>query len=109
MVAAVKALYRENHSPPLGITLGHSLLKASIALDEEDEREKEANEFQEMYAAHWNSRVACVANRTQRLRALNAPNSMPSTEDLVCFKNYVEQEIKLKTKVMKPSNEQFVQ
>ena len=40
MVAAVTALYRENDSLPLGITLGHSLLKASIALDEEDEREK---------------------------------------------------------------------
>ena len=70
---------------------------------------KEVNEFEEMYAAHWHSIVACVANRTQRLRALNAPNNKPSTEDLVCFKNYVEQEIKLKTKVMKPSNEQFVQ
>ena len=40
MVAAVTALYRENDSPPLGITLGHSLLKASIALDEEDDRKK---------------------------------------------------------------------
>ena len=56
---------------------------------------KEVNEFQEMYAAHWHSIDACVANRTQRLRALNAPNNKPSTEDLVCFKNYVEQEIKL--------------
>ncbi|XP_078312171.1 uncharacterized protein LOC111134313 isoform X1 [Crassostrea virginica] len=115
VVAAVKTLYRESDSPQLGITLGHyikqiSLLKASIALEEEDERKKkEANEFQEMYAAHWNSRVACVANRTQRLRALNAPNSMPSTEDLVCLKNYVEQEMKLKMKVMKPSYEQYVQ
>ena len=60
---------------------------------------KEANEFQEMYAEHWHSRVARVTNRTQRLRALNAPNNMPSTEDLVCLKSYVEQEIKLKTKV----------
>ena len=50
-----------------------------------------------------------MTNRTQRLRALNAPNNMPSTEDLVCLKNYVEQEMKLKMKVMKPSYEQYVQ
>ena len=61
---------------------------------------KEANEFQEMYAAHWHSRVARVTNRTQRIRALNAPNNMPSIEDLVCLKNYVEQEIKFKNESM---------
>lgn len=115
VVSAVKELYRENDSPQLGITLGHymkqiCLLKASMALEEEDDRKKkEANEFQEMYAAHWNSRVACVANRTQRLRALNSPNNMPSTEDLICLKNHVEQQIKLQMKVMKPTYDQYVQ
>lgn len=114
VVAAVKELYRESDSPQLGITLGHyikqiSLLKASMALEEEDDRKKkEANEFQEMYAAHWNSRVASVANRSQRLRALNSSNSMPSTEDLLCLKNYVEQEIKVHMKVMKPRYEQYL-
>lgn len=114
VVAAVKDLYRENDSPQLGIVLGHyikqiCLLKASMALEEEDDRKKkEANEFLEMYAAHWNSRVASVANRTQRLRALNAPDLTPSTADLLTLKNFVVGEISLRMKVFTPTYDQYV-
>jgi hypothetical protein len=67
----VKELFRESDSPQLAKTLCHyvkqiSLLKASLALEQENPRKiKEAQEFNEMYQALWNSKVAAVANRTQ--------------------------------------------
>ena len=114
VVSAVKDLYRESDSPQLAITLGHylkqiCLLKASLAIQQEDDRKKrEANNFLELFAAHWTSKVTSVANRTQRLRALNSKNEIPSTEDLVKLKNYVQEQIEIGKKNKAPTYEEYL-
>ena len=114
VVSMVKALSREADSPQLAITVGHylkqiALLKASIALQREDARKKkEANDFQELYAAHWNSRVSSVACRTQRLRCINKTIDIPSTEDLVTMKEYLVKETTAGLKNTKPTYAEYV-
>lgn len=114
VVTAVKDLYRESNSPQLAISLGNylkqiTLLKASLAIQEENDRKKiEANNFLEMHAAHWLSRVKSVANRTQQLRAINSSNDIPSREDLVELKNYITKEMKVHMKNKTPTYDQYV-
>ena len=53
--------------------------------------------------------MACVANRTQRLRALNKPIEIPSTEDLVKLINYVDEQMQLQEKKnKKPSYDKYL-
>ena len=99
VVECVKEVSRESDSPQLAITIGHylkqiALLKASLGLQTDNaRRKKEANDFQELYAAHWKSRVSSVALRSQRLRTINKVTKFPSTEDLVQMKDHLVKEI----------------
>lgn len=114
VVKGVKELFRESDSPQLAKTLGHyikqiSLLKASLALEQENPRNrKEAQEFNEMYQAHWNSKVAAVANRTQRLRTINKQAEIPATSDLLLLKDYVQDEICTYMETKNPTYNNYV-
>ncbi|KAJ8311543.1 hypothetical protein KUTeg_010898 [Tegillarca granosa] len=113
VVTAVIDLCQES-TPLLAKSLGIylkqiSLLKASLAIHEENDREKlEANDFLEMHAAHWFSRVILVANRTGRLRAINSNDEIPLTEDLVKLQNYVQNQIEKHMKIKTPTYEQYM-
>lgn len=115
VVTAVKELSLEANSPNLALTLGHyvkqiCLLKVSSGIMTEDMRKKEdANNFKELYAAHWNSKVSCVASRRMRLRCLNKKEEIPQTEDLVKLKEYLETGIKRGIKISNPNYEQYVE
>lgn len=95
VVMSVNELSREAGSPNLALTLGHyikqiCLLKGSLAIQTANPRKRqEANDFKELYAAHWNSKVAAIAHRRLRLKSMNKTQDIPSTEDLVNLKNYL--------------------
>ncbi|GFS23502.1 hypothetical protein ElyMa_006978800 [Elysia marginata] len=61
------------HSPNLAFTLDHYIkqicqLKKSVALQIQDgEKRKEAEDFDLLYQAHWNSYVSAVSLRRQKL------------------------------------------
>ncbi|XP_053380135.1 uncharacterized protein LOC128548751 [Mercenaria mercenaria] len=99
VVKAVKELSRQVDSPKLALNLGNyikqiSILKGSLAVDEEDPRKRqEATDFRDHFNAHWSSRVASVANRTMKLRALNKKQDIPLTADHVRLRNYTKDAI----------------
>lgn len=114
VVHAVKELSQEANSPNLALTLGHyvkqlALLKGSKGIETGNEKkQKEAKDFQELYAAHWKNRVSSVANRRKRLRCLNKNEDIPSTEDLILLKDYTCKKIKSTLEIKTPSYEDYV-
>ncbi|GFN83295.1 Zinc finger protein 271 [Plakobranchus ocellatus] len=100
VVETVKHLSVECDSPKFATTLGHylkqlSILKKSLALIAGDEdKHKQASDFDTLFDAHWNSHVSSVANRGLKLRTLNKDIKIPPTSDLVALKDFLEDEIK---------------
>jgi len=111
---AVKEVSRESCSPQLAVCLGGyiqqiSLLKGSLGRRQEDKRKQEETKaFQEEFAAHWNSKVTAVANRTKRLKNLNKRQEIPATDDLVKLKDYLVSQINQKTKDPRPTYAEYV-
>lgn len=114
VVKAVKALSMDSNSPSLAISLGNHLkhiylLKISLAIQSDDQNmRKEAVDFKELYEAHWNAKVASVSNRRLKLRSLNKEVTMPSTEDLVTLKSFLDEKIQEAMKTENPTYDEWV-
>ena len=67
----------------------------------------DADDFRELYDAHWNSKVSAVSHRRLRLRQINKKIDIPSTEDLVKLKDFLCSEIS-KSRSIKPTAEEWV-
>ncbi|XP_052261565.1 uncharacterized protein LOC127865682 [Dreissena polymorpha] len=106
---ATKNISLESDSPQLALTIGHyikhiALLKSSIGVQTEDEQMiKEARHFTELYNAHWNDRVSCVAKRRQQMRHINKPTKVPLTSDLIKLKDWLLQQLRNVIKVENPT------
>ncbi|XP_060570745.1 uncharacterized protein LOC132729023 [Ruditapes philippinarum] len=115
VVNAVKELSRERNSPQFAVCVGGylkhiCLLKKSLGRRQEDRRKREeAQAFDEEFAAHWNSKVSAVANRTKRLRSLNKKQDIPATEDLVKLKDYLIMRIKQGASNLRPTYAEYVE
>lgn len=98
VVKAAKALAIT--SPQLGIAIGHYLrhiilLKISRAiLSNNPTVRKLADDFKMLMEAHWNSQVASVTRRRQKLLKLNKADEIPETDDLVKFSEYLKHQLK---------------
>lgn len=113
VINATKTLALECDSPQLALTLGHyikhiALLKGSLGIQTENPKlVTEANDFKELYSAHWNNRVSAVAKRRQKMRHINKPNRVPLTSDLLKLKDWIGNELQKITKVQSPTREQW--
>ncbi|XP_053388365.1 uncharacterized protein LOC123554731, partial [Mercenaria mercenaria] len=80
-----------------------------MAVDNENKMKKgEAKDFLHHFAAHWNSQVSCVANRTMKLRAINKTIELPRTDDIISLKQYLVAEIQSAMKNRKPEYKEYV-
>ena len=102
--------------PNMALTLGHylkqlCLLKKSLAYDSETVNEKmmkEAEAFDTRYVAHWNNYVSAACLRRLKLNSLNKATHLPLTEDLVIFKDFLDDEIEAFLKIQRPTRKEWV-
>ena len=100
MVDTVNDISKQCDSPKLGTTLGHylkqiSMVKKSLALISGDENMlKQATDFGTLFDTHCNSYVSAVVNRRIKLRTINKDVKIPQTNDLVVFKEFLDEEIR---------------
>ena len=83
-------------TPNLALSLGHyikqiCMLKQSLAIQNEDDKSKiEAEKFDLLFGAHWNSYVSAVTLRRLKLRTLNKTIELPKKDDMVKLKEFLD-------------------
>ena len=107
---AVKRLAISTDSPQMALVLGHyikhiALLKISRGIQNGDvDAQSEGRDFQFLFQAHWNNQVSCVAQRRQRLRKLNKQDDLPTTEDLLILRQWIQKESEILCALSQPTD-----
>ena len=102
--------------PNMSLTLGHYLkqicqLKKSLALQckpVNTEMKEEAESFDTVFGAHWNNYVSAACLRRLKLLSLNKTTQLPLTEDLVKFKDFLDDEIEAFLQTAQPTRREWI-